>query len=259
MITLVVANQKGGVGKTTTAVNLAASLAATKRKVLLIDIDSQANATTGSGHEKAEDKLTIMDVLARGACIKETILPCADFGFDLVPSCQDLISADIEMTTVPAASLQLKNALRSLEGSYDYVIIDCPPSLGILTLNALRASSKLIIPMQCEYYAMEGLVSLNKAINDINSKTGENIQISAILRTMFDPRARLTREVSEELQKYFPNELCSTVIPRNIKLAEAPSSGKPGLFYDPTAKGTVAYLALAGEVISKFEKDSMVA
>jgi len=197
--------------------------------------------------------------LARGACIKETILPCIDFGFDLVPSCQDLISADIEMTTVPAASLQLKNALRSLEGSYDYVIIDCPPSLGILTLNALRASSKLIIPMQCEYYAMEGLVSLNKAINDINSKTGENIQISAILRTMFDPRARLTREVSEELQKYFPNELCSTVIPRNIKLAEAPSSGKPGLFYDPTAKGTVAYLALAGEVISKFEKDSMVA
>ena len=176
-----------------------------------------------------------------------------------MPSCQDLISADIEMTTVPAASLQLKNALRSLEGSYDYVIIDCPPSLGILTLNALRASSKLIIPMQCEYYAMEGLVSLNKAINDINSKTGENIQISAILRTMFDPRARLTREVSEELQKYFPNELCSTVIPRNIKLAEAPSSGKPGLFYDPTAKGTVAYLALAGEVISKFEKDSMVA
>lgn len=131
--------------------------------------------------------------------------------------------------------------------------------MGILTLNALRASSKLIIPMQCEYYAMEGLVSLNKAINDINSKTGENIQISAILRTMFDPRARLTREVSEELQKYFPNELCSTVIPRNIKLAEAPSSGKPGLFYDPTAKGTVAYLALAGEVISKFEKDSMVA
>ena len=259
MITLVVANQKGGVGKTTTAVNLAASLAATKRKVLLIDIDSQANATTGSGHEKAEDKLTIMDVLARGANIKETILPCADFGFDLVPSCQDLISADIEMTTVPAASLQLKNALRSLEGSYDYVIIDCPPSLGILTLNALRASSKLIIPMQCEYYAMEGLVSLNKAINDINTKTGENIQISAILRTMFDPRARLTREVSEELQKYFPDELCSTVIPRNIKLAEAPSSGKPGLFYDPTAKGTVAYLALAGEVISKFEKDSMVA
>ena len=259
MITLVVANQKGGVGKTTTAVNLAASLAATKRKVLLIDIDSQANATTGSGHEKAEDKLTIMDVLARGANIKETILPCADFGFDLVPSCQDLISADIEMTTVPAASLQLKNALRSLEGSYDYVIIDCPPSLGILTLNALRASSKLIIPMQCEYYAMEGLVSLNKAINDINSKTGENIQISAILRTMFDPRARLTREVSEELQKYFPNELCSTVIPRNVKLAEAPSSGKPSLFYDPKAKGTVAYLALAGEVISKFEKDSMVA
>ena len=259
MITLVVANQKGGVGKTTTAVNLAASLAATKRKVLLIDIDSQANATTGSGHEKAEDKLTIMDVLARGANIKETILPCTDFGFDLVPSCQDLISADIEMITVPAASLQLKNALRSLEGSYDYVIIDCPPSLGILTLNALRASSKLIIPMQCEYYAMEGLVSLNKAINDINSKTGENIQISAILRTMFDPRARLTREVSEELQKYFPNELCSTVIPRNVKLAEAPSSGKPGLFYDPKAKGTVAYLALAGEVISKFEKDSMVA
>jgi chromosome partitioning protein len=163
------------------------------------------------------------------------------------------------MTTVPAASLQLKNSLRPLEGSYDYVIIDCPPSLGILTLNALRASSKLIIPMQCEYYAMEGLVSLNKAINDINTKTGENIQISAILRTMFDPRARLTREVSEELQKYFPNELCSTVIPRNIKLAEAPSAGKPGLFYDPKAKGAVAYLALAGEVISKFEKDSMVA
>ena len=170
-----------------------------------------------------------------------------------MPSCQDLISADIEMTTVPAASLQLKNALRSLEGSYDYVIIDCPPSLGILTLNALRASSKLIIPMQCEYYALEGLSALNNTIRQIAKLINPKLKIEGILRTMYDPRNGLTNAVSAQLRKYFGDKVYRVSIPRNVRLAEAPSHGKPALAYDKNAKGSLAYLALAGEILRKHQ------
>ena len=255
---IAVANQKGGVGKTTTSVNVAASLALSGGKVLLVDLDAQGNATMGCGIDKNEVDASVYEWLVEDQPMQEISQRC-NGGFDVLPANLDLTAAEVQLMQMESREYVMRDRLHAQSGEYEYVIIDCPPSLSILTVNALIAAHGVLIPMQCEYYAMEGLVSLNKAINDINSKTGENIQISAILRTMFDPRARLTREVSEELQKYFPNELCSTVIPRNIKLAEAPSSGKPGLFYDPKAKGTVAYLALAGEVISKFEKDSMVA
>ena len=253
LITLVVANQKGGVGKTTTALNLAASLSAASRKVLLIDLDSQGNSTTGTGEEKNEGLHSLLDVMVNERDSLEKVIEETKYKFDLIPANSDLISAEIELSSLPSPTSILKKKLTDMQASYDYVVIDCPPALGMMSVNALRAASKVLIPLQCEYYSLEGLASMNKTIKEINEATGENIEINGILRTMYDSRIRLSREVSKELEEHFSEQLCDTVIPRNVKLAEAPSFGMPALYYEPEAKGTLAYLALAGEIINKFE------
>ena len=183
----------------------------------------------------------------------EKVIEETKYKFDLITANSDLISAEIELSSLPSPTSILKKKLTDMQASYDYVVIDCPPSLGMMSVNALRAASKVLIPLQCEYYSLEGLASMNKTIKEINEATGENIEINGILRTMYDSRIRLSREVSKELEEHFSEQLCDTVIPRNVKLAEAPSFGMPALYYEPEAKGTLAYLALAGEIINKFE------
>ena len=254
MTTLVIANQKGGVGKTTTALNLAASLSAASRKVLLIDLDSQKNSTSASG-VNTDASSSLLDVLIDNKPINSVILK-TEFKFDLIPASQDLISAEMELININNPTAVLKEKLRQIKYDYDYIVIDCPPSLGMLSVSALRAADKVLIPLQCEYYSLEGLAAMNQTIQEINSSTGDEIKISVILRTMFDTRNKSAREVPQELEKHFSEELCTTVIPRNVKLSEAPSYGMPALYYEPEAKGTIAYLALAGELINKYEKNS---
>ena len=248
--TLVIANQKGGVGKTTTAVNLAASLCAMKRSVLLVDLDPQANATTGSGVRKCDQSKGSAAALmgTNGQAIFKT-----DLGYDIMPSGPELIAAESFLRGGGDQERALLNYLSSTKDNYDYIIIDCPPSLNLLTLNGLRAAQDLLVPMQCEYFALEGLAGLLETVSQLNDSTGHNLQLKAVVRTMFDPRNKLGQQVTTELQKHFSSELYSTVIPRNIKLAEAPSFGKSVLSYEPNAKGSLAYLALAGELIGRME------
>jgi chromosome partitioning protein len=257
---LAITNQKGGVGKTTTSVNLAASLVATKKKVLLIDLDPQGNATMGSGIDKHDVVYSIYDVLVLGKPIAEVSVKVETAGFDLLPSNADTTAAEVELLSIEGKEFRLRDALAIERAEYDYIIIDCPPSLNMLTVNALAAADGVIIPMQCEYYALEGLSALLDTINQIQQVINPKLEIEGLLRTMYDPRNSLTSDVSSQLLEHFGDKVYRTVIPRNIRLAEAPSFGLPALYYDKQSKGAIAYLALAGEMLRRNEqraKDSV--
>lgn len=251
---LAIANQKGGVGKTTTTVNLAASLAATKRKVLLIDLDPQGNATMGSGVDKSQLENSVYDVLTGQRSIAEAVHRSEAGAYDLLPANADLTAAEVELLEMKMKESRLRYALASARTQYDFILIDCPPSLNMLTVNALVAADGVIIPMQCEYYALEGLSALMNTIQRIASVLNPSLQIEGLLRTMYDPRNSLTREVSDQLNEHFGDRLYQTVIPRNVRLAEAPSYGLPVLVYDKQSRGAVAYLALAGELVRRTRK-----
>lgn len=248
-----IANQKGGVGKTTTCVNLAASLVATKKRVLLIDLDPQGNATMGSGINKNDIEENIYDVLTERAKIKNCLVISESGKYHVLPANGDLTAAEIEMLALENKERRLQNALNEVRDDYDYILIDCPPSLNMLTLNALTACNGVIIAMQCEYYALEGLSALVGTINQIQKVLNPDLKIEGLLRTMYDPRNSLTNDVSAQLTQHFGDRLYRTCIPRNVRLAEAPSFGMPVLAFDRQSKGAIAYLALAGEIIRRNE------
>jgi chromosome partitioning protein len=251
---IAITNQKGGVGKTTTSVNLAASLAATKRRVLLIDLDPQGNATMGSGVDKRALTASVYDVLVEERDLAATVVPAGQAGFSLLPSNDDLTGAELALLDLPQREQRLKRALDATQHDYDYVLIDCPPSLNMLTLNALVAAEAVLIPMQCEYFALEGLSALVRTIDKIRNTLNPKLQLGGVLRTMFDPRNNLANEVSAQLVAHFGDRVFRTVIPRNVRVAEAPSHGLPVLLYDKTSRGAQAYLALAGEILRRTDQ-----
>ena len=251
---IAITNQKGGVGKTTTSVNLSASLAATGRRVLLIDLDPQGNAAMGCGVDKDSVEYSSCELLLEEVPVSEVIIKSEVVGFDVIPGNADLTVAEVQLMSAISRERRLADALLPVKDQYDYILIDCPPSLNMLTLNAMVASDSLLIPMQCEYYALEGLSALISTMKDIKNKINPNLCLEGILRTMVDKRSLLTKDVSDQLQEYFGSQVFRTCIPRNIRLAEAPSHGLPIIMYDKSSRGAVAYIALAGEMIRKEEK-----
>jgi chromosome partitioning protein len=248
---LAITNQKGGVGKTTTSVNLSASLVATRRRVLLVDLDPQGNATMGSGINKHALERSVCDVLLGEARVMDVIVTAEQAGYDLLPANADLTVAEVTLMSQVQSEKRLQKALEPLRDRYDYILIDCPPSLNMLTVNALVAANGVIIPMQCEYYALEGLSALLDTIEQIRSTLNFDLGVEGLLRTMFDPRNNLANDVSAQLVEHFGDKVYRTVVPRNIRLAEAPSHGLPALVYDKRSQGAMAYLALAGEMLRR--------
>jgi len=250
---IAIANQKGGVGKTTTAINLAASLAALEKKVLIVDSDPQSNATSGIGIDTRQIRSTIYDCLIDGKEPREALLDCEVENLSIIPSNIDLVGAEIEMLDRPEREKILKGVLAKIERDYDYILIDCSPSLGLLTVNALTASNSVIIPVQCEYFALEGLGKLLNTIKIIQNNLNPDLEIEGFLLTMYDSRLRLSNQVADEVYKHFQQMVFKTIIQRNVKLSEAPSFGQPAILYDADSRGTVNYLSLAKELIEKQE------
>ena len=267
---IAIANQKGGVGKTTTSINVAASLVAMKRRVLLVDLDPQGNATMGAGIDKRALKETVYQVLLGHKSIADVRLHSESGGFDLVPSNRELAGAEVELVELPEREMRLKDALgqairqmadaiAEVKDEYDYILLDCPPSLSLLTLNGLCAAHSVLIPMQCEYYALEGLSDLVQTVKKVRAHLNPRLEIEGVLRTMYDPRNTLAQNVAADLEKHFGAKLYRTIVPRNVRLAEAPSHGMPALKLELQSKGAQAYLALAGEMLRRMEAKEVVA
>ena len=248
-----IANQKGGVGKTTTTVNLAAGLAKVGQRVLMVDLDPQGNATMGSGVDKRKLEMTVYDVLLESASIKEAKTHSEKCGYDVLGASRDLAGAEVELVGVERREMRLKLALSEVAQDYDFILIDCPPSLSMLTLNGLCAANGVIVPMQCEYFALEGLTDLVNTIKQVHANLNKDLVIIGLLRVMFDPRITLQQQVSEQLKAHFGDKVFNSVIPRNVRLAEAPSYGLPGVVFDPAAKGSVAYVEFAEEMVQRIK------
>ena len=253
-----VANQKGGVGKTTTTVNLAAGLAKLGQRVLMVDLDPQGNATMGSGIDKRKLELTIYDVLLESASVVEARVQSEKLiqggcGYDVLGANRELAGAEVELVDVERRERRLKTALAAVDGEYDFILIDCPPSLSMLTLNGLCCAHGVVVPMQCEYFALEGLTDLVNTIKQVHANLNKDLAIIGLLRVMFDPRTTLQQQVSEQLKQYYGDKVFNTVIPRNVRLAEAPSYGVPGVVFDPSSKGAQAYVAFAQEMVERIK------